>query len=44
MPKLTFTKNIHDLQTANCYIIAVPTPIDENKVPDLKLLTLGAKL
>ena len=41
--KLVFTKNIHDLQTANCYIIAVPTPIDENKVPDLKLLTLASK-
>tara|TARA_B100001057_G_scaffold489871_2_gene577032 strand:+ start:1520 stop:2800 length:1281 start_codon:yes stop_codon:yes gene_type:complete len=41
--KLTFTKDIKDLEAANCYIVAVPTPINENKIPDLKLLTLASK-
>ena len=35
---LTFTNNIEDLKDANCYIIAVPTPINKDKIPDLKLL------
>jgi len=41
--KITFTIDIKDLETANCYIIAVPTPINENKMPDLKLLILASK-
>lgn len=32
---LTFTTNIDDLCDCNCYIVTVPTPIDENKRPDL---------
>lgn len=32
---LTFTTNIDDLRTCNCYIITVPTPIDDHKRPDL---------
>lgn len=33
--KLKFSSNIEDLGVCNCYIICVPTPIDEHKQPDL---------
>lgn len=36
-----FTSNPEDLREANFHIVAVPTPITENKVPDLKPL-IGA--
>jgi UDP-N-acetyl-D-glucosamine/UDP-N-acetyl-D-galactosamine dehydrogenase len=32
---LRFTTNPEDLRSANCYIVTVPTPIDEHKRPDL---------
>ena len=32
---LSFTTNLDDLRSCNCYIITVPTPIDEHKRPDL---------
>lgn len=32
---LTYTTNIDDLRNSNCYIVTVPTPIDEHKRPDL---------
>ncbi|SVD60287.1 uncharacterized protein METZ01_LOCUS413141, partial [marine metagenome] len=32
---LSITDQIQDLDTCNCYIITVPTPIDECKQPDL---------
>lgn len=32
---LTFTTNVQDLKECNCYIVTVPTPIDEHKRPDL---------
>jgi UDP-N-acetyl-D-glucosamine/UDP-N-acetyl-D-galactosamine dehydrogenase len=35
---LTYTTNLENLRNANVYIIAVPTPIDEHKQPDLTLL------
>lgn len=38
---ISFTSNSADLKEANVFIIAVPTPIDESKLPDLKPL-LGA--
>jgi UDP-N-acetyl-D-galactosamine dehydrogenase len=38
---LSFTTNIDDLRDCNCYIITVPTPIDEYNRPDLSPL-LGA--
>ena len=41
--ELTFTKDIENLKSANCYIVAVPTPINEHKIPDLKLLILASK-
>jgi len=38
---ISFTASIDDLREANFFIIAVPTPIDEHNLPDLKPL-LGA--
>ena len=32
---LSFTTNLEDLRSCNCYIITVTTPIDKNKKPDL---------
>ena len=32
---LSFTSNLEDLLAINTFIISVPTPIDENKCPDL---------
>lgn len=32
---IRFTANIEDLKDANFYIVAVPTPVDIHKVPDL---------
>lgn len=35
---LEFTSSIDDLQKCNVFIVAVPTPIDDNKRPDLRPL------
>lgn len=32
---ITFTSNAEDLKQCNFFIVAVPTPIDEHKLPDL---------
>ena len=42
--KLNFTNSVEDLKFANCFIITVPTPIDEFKKPDLKLLFNASEL
>jgi UDP-N-acetyl-D-galactosamine dehydrogenase len=36
--KLSFTSNPNDLSSCNCFIICVPTPIDQYKRPNLTLL------
>jgi len=36
--KLSFSSELDDIKNANIYIVTVPTPIDENNVPDLKPL------
>ena len=33
--QLTFSANLQDLYACNCFIVTVPTPIDEHKQPDL---------
>lgn len=38
---ITFTDDYEILKTAQFYIIAVPTPVDEHKVPDISLLLLA---
>jgi UDP-N-acetyl-D-galactosamine dehydrogenase len=35
---ITFTSNIEDLRKAKFFIVAVPTPIDEHNLPDLRPL------
>jgi len=35
---LKFTSNEKDLKSANCYVVTVPTPVDDFKKPDLKPL------
>jgi UDP-N-acetyl-D-galactosamine dehydrogenase len=42
--QLFLTSDIKMLRKANCYIIAVPTPIDKNKIPDLTLLSLASEI
>ncbi|MCS3802735.1 UDP-N-acetyl-D-galactosamine dehydrogenase [Chromobacterium alkanivorans] len=32
---LSFTTDLNDIRDCNCYIVTVPTPIDEHKRPDL---------
>ena len=41
---LLFTSKEEDLKSANCYIVTVPTPIDELKKPDLKPLLSASKI
>ena len=41
---LNFTNNTNDLKPANCYIVTVPTPIDEFKKPDLKPLVKASEM
>lgn len=41
--KLLLTNNLKDLKFANCYIITIPTPVDSQKKPDLKLLFMATK-
>lgn len=33
---ITFTASLHDLRHAHFFVVAVPTPVDEHNVPDLK--------
>lgn len=42
--KITFTHNHKDLKLSNCFIVAVPTPIDELKKPDLRPLYNACKI
>jgi len=40
---LRFTTQIEDLRACNCYIVTVPTPIDEYKRPDLTPLVKASE-
>lgn len=40
---LSFTTDLEDLRTCNCFIVTVPTPIDEHKRPDLTPLILASE-
>jgi UDP-N-acetyl-D-galactosamine dehydrogenase len=40
---ISFTANIDDLKAANFYVVAVPTPVDSHKVPDLKPVLSASK-
>ena len=41
--KLVFTSNLNDISSCNIFIISVPTPINKNKKPNLKLLFSASK-
>ncbi len=41
--KLKFTYNLAEIADANIYIVTVPTPIYENKTPDLRLIKKATK-
>ena len=38
-----FTADIEEIKPANLYIVAVPTPVDQHKVPDLTPLTKASE-
>lgn len=40
---IQFTANNNDLKTANLFIVTVPTPVDEHKVPDLGAVKAATK-
>jgi UDP-N-acetyl-D-galactosamine dehydrogenase len=42
--KINFTNNIDSLKFANCFIIAVPTPVDDLKKPNFKPLLNASKM
>lgn len=42
--KLQLTSSKKDLQSANCYIVTVPTPIDKFKKPDLKYIYMACEI
>ncbi len=41
--QLTLSINLEDLRGCNCYIVTVPTPIDEHKKPDLAPLVKASQ-
>ena len=41
---IKFTSNKKDLKNANCFIVTVPTPINELKEPDLKPLIQASEM
>ena len=42
--KLKFTNSKRELNSANCFIVTVPTPIDKLKKPNLKPLLTSSKI
>ena len=44
LPNLSFSDNSNDLVNCNCYIVTVPTPIDNFKEPDLQPLLKASEM
>ena len=42
--KLKFSTEVEDLQSCNCFIVTVPTPIDQHKQPDLRPLLKASEV
>jgi len=42
--QLNFTNNVEDLKYANCFIVTVPTPVNELKKPDLQPLLQASEM
>lgn len=43
-PRPMFTAHVHDLHAAKIFIVAVPTPVDATKRPDLSLLQHASEI
>jgi UDP-N-acetyl-D-galactosamine dehydrogenase len=43
-PKLKYTNSISDIKSCNCFIVTVPTPINEDNQPDLGPLISASKM
>ena len=41
---LFFSSNVSDIKNCNCYIVALPTPINSRKKPDLTILGQGSEM
>ena len=41
---LRYTSDILDLESCNFYVVAVPTPVDKQKIPDLTALRSASQL
>ena len=41
---INFTNQINDLKFANCYIITVPTPVNNSNKPDLRAIKKASKI
>src|SRR5690349_5897180 len=41
--KLFFSSDINDLKKVDCFIVTVPTPVDDSKKPDLRPLVSASK-
>jgi UDP-N-acetyl-D-glucosamine/UDP-N-acetyl-D-galactosamine dehydrogenase len=44
LKQLNFTNSIEDLKSANCFIVTVPTPVDEFKKPNLNPLLMASEM
>ena len=44
LEQLNFTNSIENLKSVNCFIITVPTPVDEFKKPNLKPLLMASEM
>lgn len=42
LSSIEFTNDIEDIRDCNCYIVTVPTPINENNEPDLSYLRIAS--
>ena len=41
---ITFTSELNDIADCNCYVVTVPTPVDEKNLPDLKYIKSATEL
>ena len=42
-PRLSYSSDLEDIRSCNVYIVAVPTPIDDNHKPDLTPLISASR-
>lgn len=41
---ITFTSELNDIADCNCYVVTVPTPVDEENLPDLQYIKSATEL